>query len=151
MPEGVTPKRALKVFWKCSDCDRSWRSRIYNRSNGRGCPYCAKSNFSLVSQKWLDGLGINIREHYIKSLGVRVDGFDPETNTVYEFLGDFWHGNPEMFKANKMNPINKKTYGQLYKDTFKRINQIKSAGYKVVYIWEKDYLGNKEKMRHDQD
>ena len=24
-----------------------------------------------------------------------VDGFEPKTNTVYEFNGDYWHGNPE--------------------------------------------------------
>ena len=34
-----------------------------------------------------------------------VDGYDPATNTIYEFLGDYWHGNPKtngknMFRKN---------------------------------------------------
>ena len=82
------------------------------------------------------------REYYIKNLKVTVDGFDPETNTVYEFLGDYWHGNPEVYSAKEKNLVNKKTFGRLYQKTLQRISTLKEAGFKVVYIWESSF--NKE-------
>jgi hypothetical protein len=29
-------------------------------------------------------------------LSLSLDGFDPRTNTIYEFYGDYWHGNPDI-------------------------------------------------------
>ena len=107
----------------------------------KDCPRCSKGGMSKVSQKWLDSLCIpNLkREYLIKKLGFRVDGFDPETNTVYEFLGDYWHGNPERFSSKKINLTIKKSFGQLYEETLDRINTLKVNGYKVVSVWEKDF------------
>ena len=68
-----------------------------------------------------------------------VDGFDSKTNTVYEFLGDFWHGNPEVVDLDSINPKSKKTFRELFDYTFWRLNLIKSLGYNVRYIWEKDW------------
>jgi len=111
------------------------------------CPICSKISFvSKVSQKWLDCLGL------AKEMGIsreanlqigdhrfRVDGFDSKTSTVYEFLGDYWHGNPSMFKLDDMNDRVGKSFGQLYQETIDRIKLLEDAGYKVVYIWEKDF------------
>ena len=66
-------------------------------------------------------------------------GLDKLTNTVYEFLGDYWHGNPSVFNSSKINKDCKKTFGELYEMTFKRLNKVKSLGYNVKYIWEKDW------------
>ena len=42
MPDEVTPMSNKKVWWKCKLCGYSWRTAICNRSNGTGCPACAK-------------------------------------------------------------------------------------------------------------
>jgi len=77
-----------------------WLSTISNRVNGNGCPHCNKRTVSEISQKWLDSFGITEREVKLPRFSrIRVDGFDPDTNTVYEFLGDYWHGNPEVFSS----------------------------------------------------
>jgi hypothetical protein len=39
-----------------------------------------------------------------------VDGYDENTNTVYEYLGDYWHGNPEKFYPKDINRDCKKTF-----------------------------------------
>jgi hypothetical protein len=39
-PKDFTPKSAQKVWWLC-DRNHEWEARIYSRTNGRGCPYCA--------------------------------------------------------------------------------------------------------------
>ena len=41
-PMGVLPNSNKKVWWKCGVCGHEWEALICNRSNGRGCPECAK-------------------------------------------------------------------------------------------------------------
>lgn len=40
-PEQFTANSGKMVYWKCSVCDQSWKAIIANRTNGKGCPYCA--------------------------------------------------------------------------------------------------------------
>jgi G:T-mismatch repair DNA endonuclease (very short patch repair protein) len=69
----------------------------------------------------------------------RVDGFCQETNTVYEFYGDYYHGNPKKYSSDEYNKTVKKTHGELYENTMKREQAIKSLGFNVVCIWECDF------------
>ncbi len=110
----------------------------------QGCPKCSVS----VSGKeisWLNSINIpddsEHRQVKIKINNKRyfVDGFDPTTNTIYEFLGDFWHGNPNVFEKEKYNTILNKTFGYLYEKTFDKIESLKQNGYNVIYIWEADF------------
>jgi hypothetical protein len=128
------------------------RKIIWNSfQTGRRCAVCAKSSqISRPSIGWLDFLGITdmsgeTRERKIvcgKSK-YRVDGFDPITNTVYEFFGDFYHGNPARFAPEDFNKKLKKSFGQLFADTFKKLESLAAAGYRVVYVWEKDFRAGK--------
>ena len=75
-----------------------------------------------------------------------MDGIDYSTNTIYEFLGDFYHGNPEKFNPDNYNKICHKTFKELYENTFNKLNKLKELGYNVKYIWENDwYKFKKEK------
>ena len=40
-PENFTLGSGVKVWWKCLKCNGEWEASIFNRSKGRGCPYCA--------------------------------------------------------------------------------------------------------------
>ena len=40
----------------------------------------------------------------------KVDGYCYETNTVYEFHGDYWHGNPIVFDSDDTNKCVGKTF-----------------------------------------
>lgn len=68
-----------------------------------------------------------------------VDFYIPSKNMVVEFLGDYYHGNPEKYKREEFNKKYRKTYGELYDNTFKRFDEIKEKGYYISYIWEMDY------------
>lgn len=57
-------------------------------------------------------------------------------NTVYEYLGTFWHGNPKYFNHEEINPITKTSYKELYEDTIKRLSKLKDLGYKIIAVWE---------------
>jgi len=71
-----------------------------------------------------------------------VDGYDPETKTVYEFYGDEAHGNLLIFNSNVISAINKKkTYGELNKKTKEREEIFVNAGFKLITMWE-SYFNN---------
>lgn len=119
---------------------------------GRGCPKCS-SSISKLEIKWLESLGvpdtkenrqvkIQIGEKYIK-----VDGYIPETNTIYEFWGDYWHGNPDIFSPDDMNTRNKKTFGKLYEETQRKRKLIIAAGFNLVEIWENEFSMLSTKLR----
>ena len=70
---------------------------------------------------------------------VRVDGFDPITNTVYEFHGCEFHGCIKCRPRNRqLKPWHHpdKTIDELYRSTLKKSEMLHQAGYRVVDEWE---------------
>lgn len=49
-------------------------------------------------------------------------------------------GNPAVFSPTDVNKRNKKTFAELYEKTEEKIMKIKSMNYKLVDIWENDFL-----------
>ena len=108
-----------------------------------GCPECNKDRkISKMEIEWLNSLLIPIRSYKVNNF--IADGFNPTTNTLYEFLGDYWHGNLNRYKSDEVNITNKRTFGELNKRTFKRFDELKEMGYKIIYIWESGFLNGKE-------
>jgi predicted RNA-binding Zn-ribbon protein involved in translation (DUF1610 family) len=132
--------------------------QVRNHLSGHGCPYCGKSCISKISQTWLDHIGVSnivgqTREVWIEispDKKFRADGFDPSTNTVYEFHGDFWHGNLNIYPADFINPVNKKTMGELLKKTQERSTLIRDAGYNLVSIWESDWKNIEKELKENE-
>lgn len=114
-----------------------------NHIFGSKCPSCAKGSISLRERAWLNKIkdsGVNLyRQFYIKKLKMKVDGFDPITKTIYEFHGDYWHGNPIFFKPQDYNIKAKDTYGNLYQQTLEREFKILESGYNLIVMWECDF------------
>lgn len=120
-----------------------WKTSFSSIKNGGSrCPKCS-NRVSNLEIEWLNFLDIQqkYRQEYIKinEKGFKVDAYNPQTNTIYEFLGDYFHGNPIKYKAEDINLKVKKSYGQLYQETMDRIKLFEDNGYKVIYIWESDY------------
>lgn len=109
-----------------------------------GCQRCGSGPVSETSQKWLDFLNIPLESRevwiHIGKKRIKVDAYDASTNTIYEFWGDYWHGNPNTYDPTKMNTNNKQLFGILYSHTCERIRLIESNGYKLIQIWESDWL-----------
>lgn len=106
---------------------------------GKGCSKCTHI-ISKPETQFLDYYNIPLRNHRLPEWRRKpVDGFDPESNTVFEFLGDYWHGNPDKYKSGDMHPKKKVTYSELLHKTMENLNKLKSLGYTVKYIWEKDW------------
>lgn len=107
---------------------------------GIGCKSCGSEiSVSKLEIKWLDSLNIKSENRQYKIGKYIVDGYDPLTNTVYEFNGDFWHGNPSTHNPNDINPLTNSTFGYLYKKTLNKENCLIKKGFNIVSIWESEY------------
>ena len=102
---------------------------------------------SEIALKWLKHVEIGLGHQLIKKgnngekkVGrFRVDGYNSQTNTVYEFLGDYWHGNLNVYSKDTVNKTLSMTMAQLNEKTFDRLRYIESQGYNVVSMWESDF------------
>lgn len=116
-----------------------------------GCPSCVKLGYSRKAVEWLEHVSsttnVNIQhagnrgEYRIPGTRYSADGFCYETNTVYEFYGDKWHGNLARFRPDdKCHPLDRGvTALQLHNKTIERENNLIKLGYQVVTIWELDW------------
>jgi hypothetical protein len=105
---------------------------------GHGCPKCS-SSISLPEIIWLNINQVKPEFRQYKILNYTVDGYDPNTNTVYEFHGDYWHGNPNKFNQNVINKTTKTTFGELYEKTLQKEQHLKTAGYNLIIIWDSEF------------
>lgn len=117
---------------------------------GRGCPECQFRNSSILEREWLNTLGINkkYRNIFIKIDGkiYKFDAYIPDTKTIYEFYGDFWHGNPRKYKDGEYNLKNNIKFSELYKKTIEREEFLKSKGYNIISIWEDEFIKNNKQI-----
>lgn len=151
----------------CERCKRSFQvteeykwKKMCSKSDCRRAPN-ASTSWSNKEIVWLENImkrdGIKIR-HCLNGEQVKIqfppgsiqsccypDGFCEETNTVYEFYGDLWHGNPKFYKREDINPKSgrdgkpTKTFGELYDKTMERERILQDLGYNIVTIWEHDF------------
>lgn len=151
-------KTKLKICCKrCSKKDhKKWF--FYQTPNshlqGHGCPRCGNCRNEL-ERTWLTSLGLpddiyhrQVRLEMFPHKFIVVDGFNPRSKTVYEFYGDYFHGNPKKYSANDYNKLCKKTFGKLYFETKKKEKLIRKAGYSLITMWEDEfekYFNNKSK------
>jgi len=110
-----------------------------------GCHTCGQHySVSRGESSWLDSMNIPNNKEYRQvplTLGNRkfiVDGLDG--NIILEYLGDFWHGNPNLYSESEINILAKKSYGDLYTETLNRFSVFEGHGYIVKYIWESEWL-----------
>ena len=144
------------VEWKGSSssisvmCDKHGLFDIlpYMHKKGKECHKCS-NRYSKISIQWLSYMEIkysikinhaeNKGEYIIPNSKYKADGYSEITNTIFEFHGDFWHGNPKIYDKNKTNPSIGSTFGELYEKTILKSNFIKDNGYNLIEIWENDW------------
>lgn len=133
-----------KVEIICLKHGSFWQTPSHHLISKAGCSKC-KNLSSKIENKWLDFIGIpNDPKHrqvflYLNNKKYRVDGFDLSSKTIYEFLGDYWHGNLSRFDEKEIHPILKKTYLDLHNEWMERKKIFENNGYNVVFIWEYDF------------
>ncbi len=128
-----------KVIIGCYKHGDFYQRPLSHIHNKHGCPECILG-VSKISSIWLDSLNISkdYREQYIivGDRRIKPDAYVPETNTIYEFWGDYWHGNPKVYNLEDINRNNKRKFGDLYKDTIDKRKLILSNGFNLIEKWE---------------
>lgn len=115
----------------------------------QGCAKCQiKKQYSKKSINWLNFVskfnnahiqhGDNGGEFRIPNTRYSADGYCLKTNTIYEFNGTRWHGDPRFCDKNEMSLVGV-TYGELYEKTIKKEDIIKNMGFNYIAIWEYDW------------
>ena len=100
---------------------------------------------------WFDGHPKEFGK-YLHEIGryVFFDFFDETTGRIIEFNGDYWHANPLVYESDSIIHMPAKTT-KLAKDIWQwdeaRNKAIESEyGYKVLVIWQKDWLENPDEV-----
>ena len=76
-----------------------------------------------------------------------VDGYCPETNTVYEFFGCFWHGHTcQPFRD--VATLSGDTLAKQYERTLSCLEQITRAGDQLKFQWECKFEEKPELFTH---
>jgi hypothetical protein len=115
-------------------------NHIYGK---QGCRPCNMSS-SRQQDEWLESLCISKIHHNKKVIMhdgsyILADAFVESNNTVYEYWGDYWHGNPDKYDSDYINPHSGLTMGELYTMTQQKRSLIQQSGYNLVEIWESEF------------
>jgi hypothetical protein len=136
-----------KVIYKNSTTDiiitcpkhGDFTQKPVNHWLGKGCIKCI-GRISKISIEWLHMINSScnklLYEYHIPNTLFYADGYDSETNTIYEFHGDYWHGNPIIYNSNIINSKARCTMGELYKKTQDKKKRCIELGYNYVEMWE---------------
>ena len=110
--------------------------------------YTDHDNFSKKSLLWLElvsrrsGLfiqhALNDGEYHIPHTNFKADGWSSATNTIFSFLGCYYHGCPT-HTANVHGRIHGVMPTQLHAMTVDRSCTLKRMGFKIVEKWECDF------------
>lgn len=150
-PNDFMPFSEKHVWWKCSkNPTHVWKGSIGNRTNrGRGCSKCA-STFSKISLEWLRYIEVKYSvkiqtalsengEYKIPSTQYKADGYCLENNTIYEFHGSIWHGDPRHVNYDPDKLIHGVSLQDRYNNTQIKKQKIINLNYNYVEMWEYDW------------
>ena len=70
------------------------------------------------------------------------DVYVPSKNTIIEFQGDYWHGNPKKYSKEELSEYQLE---KVKKDEILR-EYCKNNGIKLIEIWESDYNRNSDNV-----
>ena len=127
------PKRDTKVNIICP-LHGTFEQSFHKHLQGNSCKKCSKDGV-------VKGIIEKAKQKFKQEaqLLYKTDGYIKSSNTIFEFHGDFWHGNPELYDENEMNPRVGITYGELYNQTLAKSKIILDKGYNLIEIWENDW------------
>ena len=104
--------------------------------------FTPEKNQSLIALKLLiyitqrDNIAIrHARDHGEQRIGkFLVDGYNGETNTVWEIQGYLWHGYPHCYARDTINTVKQPTMHELYERTLEKFQVFKGKFYNVLDI-----------------
>lgn len=134
---------------KCRENGRCEKSITINRA--KMYKLLTNGEFSLSSKiekefikTCIEPLNIEFdTQHYIKNIHHYCDVYIPSKNTIIEFQGDYWHGNPKKYTKDELSSfqLEKVKKDEILREYCKNNNII------LIEIWESDYNKNSDNIR----
>ena len=137
----VATRSKIRII--CRECvtpfEATVGSHLYLKE---GCPRCSCQS-SVREREWLDAHNVPVEGRHARIRGTRLKADAVVGNTVYEFYGAYYHGDPRHGPPEQYNSRSNKTYVELYDATIARQSMIEGLGYNVLFVWELDWLDGK--------
>jgi hypothetical protein len=128
-------KKTLKKMFPEFQWDMSKFKKAYSIGQIVWLNYLLKSTPDIVH-----ALNNDDGEYKILNSRYKADGYSRLKNTIFEYHGDYYHGNPKIFNALAINEKCNVTFGELYDNTLKKQNFCLDNGYNYCFIWESDWI-----------
>ena len=134
-----------------NDRQALWKKKVFNEHTHIG------GGTSKIGTEFIDLLLEEIKEYnfdilygkkekFIKDRNNRAFKYDftiKDLKLIFEFNGDYWHCNPNIWKPEDINLAKKMSASEIWKyDEDKKAIAIQH-GYELITIWEKDFRRNR--------
>lgn len=150
--KSLIPQKTCFVVEETPDCFRATviesekvdvkKGKGYSKAALRWLEYEARTR-NIVIQHAENGGEFSIRTK--KGYKWPVDGFCKETGTVFEFHGDYYHGNPKKFKGTDL--YHGKPYAEKWAKDAEKRKCFEELGYTVVVMWEGDWIETEKSLK----
>ena len=67
---------------------------------------------------------------------IPVDGYEPKSNTIFQYHGCKWHGCPCQKRKERNSLEEERSADQRYAKTIELEKKMKEQGFKIVSVWE---------------
>ena len=149
----ITQSEIFHNFTLSQFCMRYFRNNFVNNDtiaiiNDTYQPFTTNIKHSKSSLRWLaweshkNNINIRTFKHpkgekciIIEGNKIFVDGFDSTTNTVYEYLGCFYHRHDVCYPPHDQSSQISNSNAQIFAQTISRLKLIEQE-YNLKYIWE---------------
>lgn len=138
-----------KAWWKCSNCDREWKSEIRKRIAAKNpivCSNCSgkRSSYEIALFEYIQQIFSQDIEIITNSRQIikpyELDIYIPELRKAVEFNGDYWHSDTII---RRTKGISAKDYHQ------QKMKLCNDNNIDLVFVWESDWLNNSEIVKKD--
>lgn len=134
LPSQVTKNSSTKVWWVCPSCSNVYQAMVGDRTRSVACPECKVFGYSSQEEKELLSTilswGIEAEENVRLFEGSMqsIDIYIPSKKLAIGFNGLYWHS--------------ERVVGRSYH--YDKYMKCKSMGISLLYVWEDDFLHNRE-------
>lgn len=116
------------------------RQLMYRRLTSGEFSISSKSEERFI-EECIVPLGVEFTpQYYIKEIRHYCDVYIPSKNTIIEFQGDYWHGNPKRYLNEDLSVYQ---LDKMKKDDIER-EFCKQNGIKLIEVWESDFNDEEE-------
>lgn len=104
-PFNISHGSKKKINWKCHGCGYKWKTALYCRASGTGCPKCNKevrtsfpeqAVYYYIKQAFPDAINTDT-----KAIGLELDVYIPSEKIALEYDGVRWHSDAKRQTVEK--------------------------------------------------